>query len=485
MGTHNKRYYAFLFALPALLIVFILRIPPIIQGAILPFKQYSFLKGLAESPWIGFGNFEMLLSGTAFMQALRNTLSMNVSFLLFTILLSLVIGLSLSNVKFSWLYGAFCILFMIPFFIPQMYWNVLLFKLFSAQGWVNASAAEPKLYLADAGVVRGLYIIIEVIRWTGLFAAVIAFAVRKASLHERMTAAFKAVFSIVLVSSSFILVTDFELLQPLVNPFIYEKLDTLTLYGYRAGLLMGDISLAGSQWFLQFLFYFLVLAILLFIGESFIKNSLFPNRNRELSELLPGQPVTSSGAVIVPAVYSLVLLFVFVLLINSVSDIGHFVPMPLFIRSVVIYTILAFISSLIGVLLAVLLAYPLTTASPLCRKLYTVVFLIFIAAGQFGMQDYVYVKSLGMINTYFAILLAGMFNPASVILLGTYYSQKTGDTPANFGQYLVKCLPAIVCIFIGSLLLNMDSYTSSLVYMANPNMQSPTVQVFAGFNRPR
>jgi uncharacterized membrane protein YoaK (UPF0700 family) len=146
---------------------------------------------------------------------------------------------------------------------------------------------------------------------------------------------------------------------------------------------------------------------------------------------------------------------------------------------------LAVIASLVGVLLAVLLAYPLTTSSPLGRKLYTVVFLFLVAAEQFGIHDYVQIRSLGMINTYFAILIAGMFNPASVILLGTYYSQKTGNLPSGFSQYLAKSLPAIACIFVGSLLLNMDSYTSSLVYISNPEMYSPTVQVFSAISRPR
>jgi putative aldouronate transport system permease protein len=486
MGTSQKRYYAFLFALPALIVVFALRIPPVLQGIIiLPFKQYSLIKGLAGSPWIGFANFEMLFSGVAFSQVLINTLVMNLSFFLITIVLSLVIGLSLSHVKNSRLYGAFCVLFMIPFFIPQMYWNMLLFKLFGAQGWMNGSAAQPKLYLADAGAVRLMYIAIETIRWTGLFASAIAFAARKALQHERVAAAFKAVFSITLLSSAFILVTDFELLHPLVNPFVYEKMDTLTLYGFRTVLMMGDLSLSASQWLLQFLFCFLVLAFLLFIAGGFIKNSLFPNGNRELSGQLSGQPVPSSGAAIIPAVYSLFLLFVFSLLIYSASDMGKLVPMPLLIHSGVIYTILAVISSFIGVLLAVLLAYPLTTATPLMRKLYTAVFLILIAAGQFGIHDYIHVRSLGMVNTYFPILLAGMFNPVSVIILGTYYNQKTGDTPAGFGQYIVKSFPVIACLFIGTLLLNMDSYTSSLVYMTDPSKQSPTVQVFMGINRPR
>ena len=77
-----------------------------------------------------------------------------------------------------------------------------------------------------------------------------------------------------------------------------------------------------------------------------------------------------------------------------------------------------------------------------------------------------------------------MFNPVGVILLGTYYNQKSGVAPACFRQYLSKSLPAIACILIGSLLLNMDSYTNSFYFIDNPEMYSPTMQIIEGIKVP-
>lgn len=481
MGSPTKRYFAFLIALPALLLLLVFRVPAVLQAIILPFKQYSIAKGMSGSPWIGFANFGQLFSNAPFWQVLANTLIMNAGFFIITILLAFIIGLSLSQVKNTRLYGIFCIFFVLPFFIPQMYWNLMLFKLFGAQGLVNGLAEQPRLYLAEGGTVRLLYIAVETIRWTGLFAAAIAFAARKTPWYERTRAAYKAGVSIALLASAFVLISDFELLHALYNPMVYEKVDTMTMYSFRSGLLMMDFGLAAVQWFIQFLLCSGVLLLLLLLAEKFIRKALYPDQARELS----GQPVANSGAAAVPAVYSLVLVVVLALLLYSAADIGKFVPLSAFIQSGVIYAVLAVIASLVGIFLTVLLAYPLTTSAPRVRKWYMALFVVLAAAGHFGMHDYIQVKSFGVINTYFAIIAAGIFNPAYVLLLGTYGYQKSGGSPAGFGQYLKASLPAIACVFVGSLLLNMDAYTSSLVYMAKPGTQSPTLQVFMGITRPR
>lgn len=70
-----------------------------------------------------------------------------------------------------------------------------------------------------------------------------------------------------------------------------------------------------------------------------------------------------------------------------------------------------------------------------------------------------------------------IFSPVSVIILGTYANHKTADTSVGFGKYLYSIIPAAVAVFIGSILLIMDSYTSSYIYMSEPQLFSPTFQI--------
>ena len=480
MSMSKKHYFAFLIALPALFIVVLLRLIPLAGGVMTAFKEYSVIKGINASPWNGGANFSKLFNGPAFRQVLGNTLYINANVILTALILGLVLGLILSYLKNKRLFMVFCIIFLLPFFIPQIYWNVLILKLFSTQGWLRGTNAEPRLYLADGRIVRSLYIFIEVIRWSGIFASLVGFAVRRALHQGRFKTAAKAAFSILLISAAFILVTDFEMLHPLVNPLVYEKVDTLSLFEFRTGMMTMDISTSSALWFLKSLYCFAVLVVLLFVADRFINNSILPLSNNIFSVDRPDSNGGNAAAVIISSIYSIFLIFLMLLVIFALSGLGARVSTDLFFKNGVIYTILALISTTLGILLSVLLAYPLTTASPGARKAYLIIFILLLAAGQFGMHEYIFIKSLGIVNTYFAILLTGIFNPVSVILIGEFYNKKSDNTPSSFGQFVRTSLPAIAAIFLATLLLNMDSYTGSLIYINRADMQAPSAQIYMG-----
>lgn len=485
-NREKKRYFAFLLALPALIIVALARLAPIVGGAMLAFKRFSAADGVLGSPWIGGDNFNKIFGNIAFRAILRNTLIININFIALTFILTLILGISLSYIKNTRLLTVFCILFSLPFFIPEIYWNVLFGKLFSSKGWLQSPGSDPVLYLTDGDVVRLLYIIAEAIRWAGLLASLAAFAARRAFERGRIAAVTKAAFSILLISVAFIPVTDFKLMHPLINPLVYEKVDNLTTFSFRTGLLNMDIGADSALWLMKSLYCFIVLALLLLFADRFILHSLLPSSGESIRDGQPGRTGENAAAVVISSVYAAFILLIIVLILLAVSGLLPQAVLPLFLHSGAVYLVLAVISSVIGILLSVLLAYPLTTAQAGVRKAYAVIFILLLAAGQFGIHDYLFIKSAGFLNTYSAIILSNMLNPAAVLILGAFCNYKSGDTPLAFGQFIKTCFPAIICIFIATLLLNMDSYTSSLMYMSRPDMQSPSVQVYqiyTGMNR--
>ena len=52
-----------------------------------------------------------------------------------------------------------------------------------------------------------------------------------------------------------------------------------------------------------------------------------------------------------------------------------------------------------------------------------------------------------------------------------------------FIQYVKTSFSAIACLFVAAFLLNMEAYTSSLLYMNSMNMQSPSVQIYMGMRQ--
>lgn len=475
METQNKtsKGIAIFFALIGLVIIFLFKGLPLINAFTLPFTQHRYIavKKAFVSQWVGLTNFKNLFGSYEFWNILNNTLMLNISCILTVAILSFAIAVALSYVKNTGVYKGFIIFFIIPFFVPKVLWSVLISNLFSS---------EPILYMQQLNAVRMMYIVIETIRWTGIVAGLIAFAARRVSQQERIPTALKAVVAILLICIAFVFVTDFELLHSLINSNVSKKMYTLALYIFSKGLVSSEYGLSSSVWLLQFLFSLVVLLVLFICARSYIKNALFPPKNNEIASSLSKQSDMNFLKVI-PALYSLFLVVVVGLLIYTMLGIGDIILTPDFLKSVVIYFLLAVISSSISIGLSILLAYPLTNASLGLRKSYMIIVIMLIAASQFGIHEYFYMRTLGVMDTYFAIILSNMFNPIYVLIIGVYYNQKTQGAVASFGEFIKNSIPVILCLFMASVLLNMDSYSSSLIYIKEPSKLAPTLQIYMDY----
>ncbi len=81
-----------------LLLVFVFSYIPMF-GIIIAFKNYKFNKGIFGSDWCGFDNFKFLFVSPDFAIAVKNTLIMNVLFIVFGIIAALLVAILLFNIK--------------------------------------------------------------------------------------------------------------------------------------------------------------------------------------------------------------------------------------------------------------------------------------------------------------------------------------------------------------------------------------------------
>lgn len=69
-----KQYWpAYLLLLPVVIWYLIFCYAPM-GGLVIAFKKYSVIRGIADSPWVGWQNFEKLFSSAAFVRSIKNTL---------------------------------------------------------------------------------------------------------------------------------------------------------------------------------------------------------------------------------------------------------------------------------------------------------------------------------------------------------------------------------------------------------------------------
>ena len=135
-----KRFIpVYLVMIPGLVYLFINNYMPL-PGLVVAFKQYNAGKGIYKSPWVGFKNFEFFFTSGTFGRLIRNTLGLNLLFLLCNTVITVLLALLLYEINSRHAIKAFQTVIFLPFIVS----------------WVAASYA---LYanLADVnGIVNGI-----------------------------------------------------------------------------------------------------------------------------------------------------------------------------------------------------------------------------------------------------------------------------------------------------------------------------------------
>lgn len=95
----KRSYYAELYgmmALPLLKVLLFSYVP--MFGLIIAFKDYKFNKGILGSRWVGLKNFDFFLKSNDFLVVTRNTILLNLLFIVAGILAALILAILLYNV---------------------------------------------------------------------------------------------------------------------------------------------------------------------------------------------------------------------------------------------------------------------------------------------------------------------------------------------------------------------------------------------------
>ncbi len=88
-----------LLCIPALAGYILFNYIPMISAIVIPFKDYKFSKGIFGSEWVGFANFEWLLSVNAIGRVVRNTLAYGAWFMVIGPFVNVVIALLLFEIR--------------------------------------------------------------------------------------------------------------------------------------------------------------------------------------------------------------------------------------------------------------------------------------------------------------------------------------------------------------------------------------------------
>ena len=249
--------------LPAVIYVLVFNYLPM-AGLAMAFQDYSLVKGIFGSKWVGLKNFQDFFGGIYFGRTLANTLLLSLLDLLICFPAPIILALMLNEVQSLRYKKTIQTVSYIPHFISMVVAAGLI-KEFTNSGGVIARVVEalggtPKSYISLPQYFRTIFTVSQVWQTIG-FNSIIFLAALSGINQELYEAAkidgatrMKQMWHVTLpgISSTIIIMlilrcgqimnVNFEKVLLLYSPSTYETADVISTYVYRVGIVKQKIG---------------------------------------------------------------------------------------------------------------------------------------------------------------------------------------------------------------------------------------------------
>ena len=290
LNNYWKNRYLMILFIPAIIYYLVFHYAPL-YGIQIAFKDYIFRKGIWNSPWVGFKNFENLFKIESFKQVFRNTLIISFYKLIFSFPAPIIFAVLISEIRFSKFKKAVQTISYLPHFVSWVVLGGLFMQILSpSTGPVNtflgALGIKPIYFLADAKWFRSILVITSLwkgIGWGSIIylaaitginpelyeAAIIDGAGRiKKIIHITIPSITPVITIMFIFAVGGIINDDFDQVFNLYNPAVYKVADVISTYIYRVGLIDMKYSFSAAVG----LFKNIIAFILIFTTNSITKH---------------------------------------------------------------------------------------------------------------------------------------------------------------------------------------------------------------------
>lgn len=258
----KKQKLLLVMLVPGLVLTFVFKYIPM-YGVLIAFKDYNPLRGILDSPWIGFTEFEKFLSSPNFMNLLMNTLKLSVYGLLLGFLPPIILAIMLNQLLSEKAKKRIQLVLYAPNFISVVVIVGMIFLFFSVDGPVNhilGFFGIKASFLTDPDWFRPLYIFSGI--WQGMGWASTLYTATLVNVDTSLVEAakldganiFQRIWHIDIPTLKPIMVIQFILAAGGIMSVGYEKAylmqtslnltssEIISTYVYKVGLVSGDYS---------------------------------------------------------------------------------------------------------------------------------------------------------------------------------------------------------------------------------------------------
>lgn len=282
--------------MPAIVILGLFSLYPLF-GLLIAFEDFKPGRGIWQSPFVGWDNFEYMFMLPDIKQIFYNTISIAVMKIVFTQLFAIVFALLLHEVKNMLFKKSVQTIVYLPHFISWVLLGGIVINLLQLDGIVNttleAIGIEPIFFLGSnawfPGVMVGTHVwqefgfsaIIYLAALTGINpslyeAAAIDGAGRfQKLLYVSLPGIATTIVLLLTLDLQNVLNAGFEQILNLYNPMVYDSGDIIDTYVYRAGLREHQYELGTAVGLFKSVVSFILITISYFLASKFANYRIF------------------------------------------------------------------------------------------------------------------------------------------------------------------------------------------------------------------
>ncbi len=151
--------YIYLLLIPGIVYFAVFHYAPM-SGLVLAFKKYNAKLGIWGSQWVGMANFQRIFTTPAAVTAIRNTLEINFSRLLFQFPVPILLALLINEMRGTKLKRVYQTVYTFPHFLSWVVVSAIISNFFANSGMINtiiASTGGDRIsFLSNAALFRPL-----------------------------------------------------------------------------------------------------------------------------------------------------------------------------------------------------------------------------------------------------------------------------------------------------------------------------------------
>lgn len=296
MAIFKRELPFYLMLLPGVLFTLVFAYFPM-AGLVMAFQDFTPLRGLEHSAWVGLKNFRDMLALPTFWNVVGNTLFISICKIILRLIVPLILALQLNEVIHPKFMKFAQTVFFLPYFLSWAVVSGILRNLFQYDGMINALlakfGAEPIMFLGSNTWFPLIIILSDVWKDMGydmiLFLAAIAGvdpALHEAAAldganrwqqirHVTLPTIRPIVVMLLVLSLGGVLSAGMDQVMLLYNPMVYKSADIIDTLVYRLGLVNHQWSLSTAVGMMKSVISFILVVTSYRIAAKYFDYQIF------------------------------------------------------------------------------------------------------------------------------------------------------------------------------------------------------------------